>query len=281
MSTTAKPDESGLGLEAQEAAIERYRMAGTAGPLLKTYVEVESGTHDDVEDRPQLRAAVAHARRSDAVLTIAKIDRLVRSTVVMAYLKKSRVRFVACDNPYANELTIDILVAVAADEARRISTRTREALAAYKAGRRVSRRVRDCTRAGCRRRSSRRRGGKLGASCPSAATSPPRPGGWGGAAAAAHRRHADEAYADLAGWVAERRRAGMSLRRIAAALNFEGLARKATNAGLARRPPITSRLAATPERRRGQGRLGLLSPGRQSKIRVRRLVRSPEHPATR
>src|SRR5690606_12533762 len=51
--------------------------------------------------------------------------RLVCSTVVMAYLKQARVRFVACDNPFANELTIDILVAVAADEGRRISLRNK------------------------------------------------------------------------------------------------------------------------------------------------------------
>jgi DNA invertase Pin-like site-specific DNA recombinase len=92
--STDRQGESGLGLGAQEAAIEAYR-AATGGTLLKTYVEVESGMHDDVESRPQLRAAVAHARRADAVLIIAKIDRMVRSTVVMAYLKTSKVRFVA------------------------------------------------------------------------------------------------------------------------------------------------------------------------------------------
>ena len=123
--STGKQGESGLGLEAQEAAIEEHRRI-CDGILIRTYREIESGTHDSIEDRPQLRAAVAHARRSGATLVIAKIDRLVRSTVIGAYLKTSGVKFVACDNPYANELTIDILVAVAADEARRISTRTRK-----------------------------------------------------------------------------------------------------------------------------------------------------------
>jgi hypothetical protein len=36
--------------------------------LIKTYKEIESGTHDSIEDRPKLRAAVAHARRSGATL---------------------------------------------------------------------------------------------------------------------------------------------------------------------------------------------------------------------
>src|SRR4051812_49917714 len=81
--STGKQGESGLGLEAQESAIEAYRRQ-VGGAVIKTYREVESGTHDSIEDRPQLRAAAAHARRSGATLVIAKIDRLVRSTVIAA-----------------------------------------------------------------------------------------------------------------------------------------------------------------------------------------------------
>ena len=50
------------------------------GDLLKTYLEVESGMHDDVKSRPQLRAAAAHANfEVTARLVIAKFDRLVRT----------------------------------------------------------------------------------------------------------------------------------------------------------------------------------------------------------
>ena len=136
------------------------------GDLIKTYVEVESGMHDDVDGRPQLRAAAAHANYARARLVIAKIDRLVRSIPVMAYLKQQRVQFVACDNPHANELTIDILVAVAADEGRRISQRTRDALAAYKAGRRVSKRTRALHPDGVPPEVIEATAGKLGASLP-------------------------------------------------------------------------------------------------------------------
>ena len=163
--STDKQGDSGLGLEAQESAIDAYRrMVG--GELIKTYVEVESGMHDDVNGRPQLRAAAAHASYARARLVIAKIDRLVRSIPVMAYLKQQRVEFVACDNPHANELTIDILVAVAADEGRRISQRTRDALAAYKAGRRVSKRVRALHPDGVPPEVVAATAGKLGASLP-------------------------------------------------------------------------------------------------------------------
>ena len=51
----------------------------------------------------------------------------------MGELRKQRVKFIACDNPSANELTIDILVSVAANEARMISQRTKDALTAYRA----------------------------------------------------------------------------------------------------------------------------------------------------
>ena len=163
--STDKQGDSGLGLDAQEAAIDAYRrMVG--GQLIKTYVEVESGMHDDVDGRPQLRAAAAHANYARARLVIAKIDRLVRSIPVMAYLKQQRVEFVACDNPHANELTIDILVAVAADEGRRISQRTRDALAAYKVGRRVSKRVRALHPNGVPPEVVEATAGKLGAAAP-------------------------------------------------------------------------------------------------------------------
>ncbi len=45
---------------------------------------------------------------------------------------ESGVEFVAVDNPHATRPTIHILAAVAEDEARRISERTKAALTAYK-----------------------------------------------------------------------------------------------------------------------------------------------------
>jgi DNA invertase Pin-like site-specific DNA recombinase len=51
----------------------------------------------------------------------------------MTTLCDSRVSFVACDNPYADEFTITILAAVAQKEAELISERTKAAMAVLRA----------------------------------------------------------------------------------------------------------------------------------------------------
>ena len=220
--STDRQGESGLGLEAQNAAIEAHRES-IGGELVSTYVEIESGTHDDVEARPKLLKAVAHAKRAGAVLVIAKIDRMVRSTVVMAYLKTSKVKFVACDNPFANELTIDILVAVAADEGRRISTRTKEALKAYKVGGRVSKRISAMYPDGVPKEVAEATAGKLGASLPQCRNLTDAGRAKGVAKSAAVRKTlAIDAYTDLAPFIREQRAGGLTLQAIADALNAEG-----------------------------------------------------------
>lgn len=125
--STQKQGQSGLGLEGQQAAVEAFAGAN----VIATYTEIETGTNKRA--RPQLAKAVHHCRRTGATLVIAKLDRLARNVAFVANLMESGVEFVACDNPTANRLTIHILAAVAEDEARRISERTKAALAAYKA----------------------------------------------------------------------------------------------------------------------------------------------------
>ena len=129
--STDRQGKSGLGLEGQRAAVLEH--VGAAGELIAEYTEIETGKRDSLDNRPELRRALAHARRSHATLVVAKLDRLTRSVAVTSLLHQSNVDFVCCDNPYANRLTIQILAAVAEDEARRISERIKVALAAYKA----------------------------------------------------------------------------------------------------------------------------------------------------
>jgi DNA invertase Pin-like site-specific DNA recombinase len=102
-------------------------VASVGAELLAEYSEVESGKHDD---RPELARAIAHAKRTKSVLVIAKLDRLSRRVSFIASLMDSGVRFVAADNPSANELTVHILAAVAQAERKAIAERTKAALAA-------------------------------------------------------------------------------------------------------------------------------------------------------
>jgi len=205
--STARQGRSGLGLEGQRAAVAAH-VASEGCELIAEYKELETGTKHDLDNRPVLQKAVAHALRSKATLVVAVLDRLLRSTVVLSLLKTKGVKFIACDNPHANQLTIDLLAAVAEDEARRTSARTKAALAAYKA-----------------------RGGKLGASLKQCRNLTAQARSKGAKAAGlAVSRKADEAYADIADDVRAMREHGLSYAQIAAKLNGLGHTTRRGNA---------------------------------------------------
>lgn len=127
--STGKQGQSGLGLDAQRAAVGRH-VAAAKGGLAAEFVEVESGRK---RDRPQPAAALTACRAHKAVLMIAKLDRLARNVAFVSGLMEAGVEFVAADMPAVNRLTVHILAAVAEEEARMISARTKAALAAAKA----------------------------------------------------------------------------------------------------------------------------------------------------
>ena len=127
--STARQGASGLGLEAQRAAVQGFAAAGSH-TIVAELVEVESGSK---ADRPQLAAALATCRLRRATLVIAKLDRLARNVAFIANLMDGGVEFVACDMPHANRLTLHLLAAIAEHEREMISQRTKAALAAAKA----------------------------------------------------------------------------------------------------------------------------------------------------
>lgn len=131
--STARQGASGLGLEAQQDAVARF-LNGGASELVAEFREVETGKGSDaLAKRPQLRAALDACRKLGATLVIAKLDRLARNVHFVSGLMESKVKFVACDMPDANELTIHMMAAFAEHEAKRISQRTKEALAVARA----------------------------------------------------------------------------------------------------------------------------------------------------
>ena len=127
--STAKQGQSGLGLEAQRAAVNAYALKGRLN-VAAEFTEVESGKN---KNRAQLQAALEYCRRTGARLLIAKLDRLARNVAFISALMESGVEFTAVDMPEADRLTLHVMAAVAEREAQLISTRTKAALAARKA----------------------------------------------------------------------------------------------------------------------------------------------------
>jgi len=125
--STDRQGKSGLGLEAQQEAVSLFARRDDA--IIGTFVEIESGRNSE---RPQLAAALQQCRQLGAVLLIAKLDRLARDVAVIANLMKSDVRFVACDLPNGDPFRLHIEAAIAEEEHRKISARTKAALAAAK-----------------------------------------------------------------------------------------------------------------------------------------------------
>ena len=126
--STERQGQSGLGLEAQRAAVAAHVLG--RGEVVAEFVEVESGKRSD---RPELARALVEAKRAGAVLLIAKLDRLARNVAFIANLLESGVEVTAADMPEANRFLLHIMAAVAEQEGRAISERTRSALAAAKA----------------------------------------------------------------------------------------------------------------------------------------------------
>ena len=127
--STDRQGKSGLGLEAQRQAVANY-LNGGSWDLTAEFVEVESGGKSD---RPELKAAIELCQAYDATLVVAKFDRLARDAHFLLGLQKAGVRFVAADNPHANDMTVGIMAIIDQDERKRISERTKAALAAAKA----------------------------------------------------------------------------------------------------------------------------------------------------
>lgn len=165
--STQKQSDSGLGQEAQEAAVQYYAKANSA-EIIATFSEVESGGR---RDRPELQKAIDRCKQTGATLVVAKIDRLARDLAFLTWLLDSKIQFLACDNPHANRLTLQILGVMGEWERGQTAIRTKDALAAAKA-----------------------RGVKLGAHNPKCRNLTPEAQKAGQAAGAAARRAKAESY---------------------------------------------------------------------------------------
>ena len=132
--STGRQGRSGLGLEAQRAAIARF--AGAEGMrIIAEHVEVETGKGADaLERRPKLREALALARKHKGAVVVAKLDRLSRDVAFISGLMAQHVPFVVAElGPDVDPFVLHLYAALAEKERALIAERTRVALAQKKA----------------------------------------------------------------------------------------------------------------------------------------------------
>lgn len=127
--STQKQANSNLGLSAQETMVNNF-INSNNGELIKTFTEIETGTSK--KQRTEIFNAIEYAKNNNACLLIANISRLARNVHFISGLMNANVEFVCCDMPSANNLTIFLMSALAEEEARMISSRTKAALAEKK-----------------------------------------------------------------------------------------------------------------------------------------------------
>lgn len=127
--SSQKQGKSGLGLEGQKTMVNNF-LKSNKGELINSFTEIETGTSK--KQRVEIFNAIEFAKNNGAVLLIAKLDRLARNVHFVSSLMEAGVEFVCCDMPSANNLTVFILSAIAEEEAKTISSRTRLALAEKK-----------------------------------------------------------------------------------------------------------------------------------------------------
>jgi DNA invertase Pin-like site-specific DNA recombinase len=192
--STSRQGRTGLGIEAQRQTLRQFATAEGL-ELGREFVEVETGKGSDALDRrPQLKAALAAAKKLKCPVAVAKLDRLSRDVHFISGLMSHRVPFVVAElGADVDPFVLHLFAALAEKERSLISTRTRQALVAAKA-----------------------RGVTLGSPKLHLARE---------SAVAAIKAEADRHAANILPVIKEAQRAGAnSLRAIAAALNARGIA---------------------------------------------------------
>jgi DNA invertase Pin-like site-specific DNA recombinase len=130
--STDRQGMSGLGIEAQREAVERF-LNGGKWSVIGEFTEIESGTRRRLRNRPMLDAAMRLAKKEKATLVVAKLDRLARDVQFISTLLNNQVKFICADMPEADKTFLQMMSVFAEYEAKRISERTKDALSVISA----------------------------------------------------------------------------------------------------------------------------------------------------
>jgi DNA invertase Pin-like site-specific DNA recombinase len=133
--STAEQGKSGLGLEAQRAAIEAFALRESFD-VIAWYTEIQSGKRvsDTLNERPQLQQALKQGKALKCPILVSRLDRLSRDVHFISGLMVQCVEFICCDlGREVPTLMLHIFAVLAQEERRLISQRTKAALQALKA----------------------------------------------------------------------------------------------------------------------------------------------------
>ena len=125
--STERQGKSGLGLAAQRRKISDF-IAG-AGTLIAEFCDIQSGRNNS---RVELQRAIHLAKRENAKIVIARLDRFSRRVSFIANILEQGIGLVCAEMPNATDFQLHIFAALAQEERRLISERTRAALAEAK-----------------------------------------------------------------------------------------------------------------------------------------------------
>ena len=125
--STVSQGRSGLGLAAQRTKIEEFLEIDDE--VAAEFVEIQSGKSDT---RTELWRAISHAKKHSAKILIAKLDRFSRKVSFISGIMEQGIGLVVAEMPHATDFQLHIFAALAQEERRLISERTRSALAEAK-----------------------------------------------------------------------------------------------------------------------------------------------------
>lgn len=125
--STERQGRSGLGLAAQERKISDF--LSSSDKVVADFCDIQSGRDDD---RAELRKALILAKREGAKLIIARLDRFSRRVSFIASILEQGIGLVCAEMPNATDFQLHIFAALAQEERRLISERTKAALAEAK-----------------------------------------------------------------------------------------------------------------------------------------------------
>jgi DNA invertase Pin-like site-specific DNA recombinase len=125
--STERQGRSGLGLAAQRRKISDF--IASPGTLIAEFCDVQSGRDDS---RTELQRAIQLAKRENAKIVIARLDRFSRRVSFIAGILEQGIGLVCAEMPNATDFQLHIFAALAQEERRLISERTKAALAEAK-----------------------------------------------------------------------------------------------------------------------------------------------------